>query len=37
MTIEDTWCTVDAYFTVKPGNEEAFEDVVNRFGPGNQE
>lgn len=31
MTIEDKWCTVDAYFSVKPGNEEAFEDVVNRF------
>ena len=31
MTIQDTWCTVDAYFSVKPGNEAAFEDVIDRF------
>jgi quinol monooxygenase YgiN len=31
MTIEDTWCTVDAYFSVKPEKKEAFDDVVNRF------
>jgi quinol monooxygenase YgiN len=31
MTIQDTWCSVDAYFTVKPEKKEAFNDVVDRF------
>lgn len=28
---QDTWCTVDAYFSVKPGKKKAFDDLVNRF------
>jgi hypothetical protein len=31
MVIPDTWCTVDAYFNVKPQNKEVFEDLVDRF------
>ena len=31
MTIQDTWCTVDAYFSVKPDKKEAFDDLVDRF------
>ena len=31
MTIQDTWCSVDAYFSVKPENKEAFDDLVDRF------
>jgi hypothetical protein len=31
LTIPDTWCTVDAYFHVKPQNREAFENLVDRF------
>ncbi len=31
MAIQDTWCSVDAYFSVKPGNKEAFADLVDRF------
>lgn len=31
MTIQDTWCTVDAYFTVKPKQKDAFDKIVDRF------
>ena len=31
MTVQDTWCTVDAYFNVNPGKKEAFDELVNRF------
>jgi quinol monooxygenase YgiN len=31
MAIQDTWCSVDAYFSVKPGKKEAFADLVDRF------
>ena len=31
MTIQDTWCTVDAYFSVKPEQKDAFDEIVDRF------
>lgn len=31
MTIQDTWCTVDAYFSVTAEKKEAFNDLVERF------
>jgi quinol monooxygenase YgiN len=31
MTIQDAWCSVDAYFSVKPGKKEAFANLVDRF------
>lgn len=31
MTTQDTWCSVDAYFNVKPGKLEAFERLAGRF------
>lgn len=31
MTIQDTWCTVDAYFSVKAGKKESFDKLVDRF------
>lgn len=31
MTIQDTWCTVDAYFSVKPEQKEAFDKIVDHF------
>ncbi len=31
MTIQDTWCTVDAYFSVKPEQKDAFEKIVDQF------
>lgn len=31
MVTQDTWCTVDAYFKVKPDELEAFERLADRF------
>jgi quinol monooxygenase YgiN len=31
MLTQDTACSVDAYFTVKPGKQEAFEQLADRF------
>jgi quinol monooxygenase YgiN len=31
MLTQDMSCTVDAYFTVKPGQQEAFEQLADRF------
>jgi hypothetical protein len=31
MTTQDTWCSVDAYFDVKPDQQEAFELLADRF------
>jgi quinol monooxygenase YgiN len=31
MIIQDTWCTADAYFSVKTESREAFDELVDRF------
>ncbi|MEJ2157129.1 MAG: hypothetical protein P8X96_17480 [Desulfobacteraceae bacterium] len=31
MTVQDTWCTVDAYFTVTPEQVKAFDKIVDQF------
>jgi quinol monooxygenase YgiN len=31
MPAQDTWCTVGAYFKVKPGKLEEFEQLADRF------
>lgn len=31
MTIQDTSCTVTAFFKVEPGKQEAFEQLADRF------
>ncbi len=31
MVAQDTWCSVDAYFSVKPGKMTAFERLADQF------
>ena len=31
MPTQDTSCTVDAYFTIKPGQQKLFENLADRF------